>query len=181
MLRLLDKNSLYRCPTVAITDPVELEHAEQRWFYVVQSLSLPSEKSNLLKSSPLSRTSKRAQFSPFLGQNDLIRASGRTKQLNVAIFDVKHPVDLDSRHPLMRLLLEHLHKTHCHQSVDYLRALVQQSFAVVKLRTSLRTIVSQRVTSTPMMSDLPRERLAFKQPPYSNTSIDYFGPFFLSV
>ena len=31
------------------------------------------------------------------------------------------------------------------------------------------------------MSDLPRERLAFKEPPFSNTGIDYFGPFFVSV
>ena len=44
MLRLLDKNRLYRCPTVAITDPAELEHAEQRLSYIVQSESFLSEK-----------------------------------------------------------------------------------------------------------------------------------------
>ena len=60
MLRLLNKNSL-RCRTVAITDPAELEHAEQRLFYNAQSESFPSEQSNLLKSSPLSKTSKLAQ------------------------------------------------------------------------------------------------------------------------
>ena len=189
MLRLLNKNCFYRCPSAAITDPAELEHAEQRLFYIAQSESFPSEKINLLKSSPLGRTSKIAQYSPFIGPNGLIRASGRTKQLNVATFDVKHPVVLDGRHPLVRLLLEHLHKNHYHQGVDYLRALVQQRFAVVKLRTTLRTIVSRCVTCrkrraetlNPMMSDLPRERLAFKEPPFSNTGIDYFGPFFVSV
>ena len=31
------------------------------------------------------------------------------------------------------------------------------------------------------MADLPRERLAFKEPPFSNTGVDYFGPFFVSV
>ena len=89
----------------------------------------------------------------------------------------------------MRLRLEHLHKNHYHQGVDYLRALVQQRFAVVKLRTTLRTIVSRCVTCrkrraetlTPMMSDLPRERLAFKEPPFSNKGIDYSGPFFVWV
>ena len=104
MLRLLDKNSLYRCPTVGITDPAGLEHAEQRMFYIVQSESFPSEKSNLLKPRPRSRSSKIAQFSHFIGPNSLIRASGRTKRLNVATFDVKHPVVLDGRDHVVLLL-----------------------------------------------------------------------------
>ena len=66
ILRLLNKNCFYRCPSAAITDPAELEHAEQRLFHTAQSESFLSEKSNLLKSSPLSRTSKIAQHSPSL-------------------------------------------------------------------------------------------------------------------
>ena len=31
------------------------------------------------------------------------------------------------------------------------------------------------------MADVPRERLAFRSPPFSNTGIDYFGPFYVSV
>ena len=189
MLRLSSKSSLYKTSTAAITDPAELENAEQHLFYIVQTESFPMEKSNLLKSSPLSSKSKIAQFSPFIGSNGLVRASGRTKQLEIATFDLKHPIILDARHPLIRLLLEHLHAQHCHQGVDYLRALVQQRFAVVKLRTALRTIVSRCVvcrkrraeTLNPIMADLPRERLAFKEPPFSNTGVDYFGPFFVSV
>ena len=148
-------------------------------FYIVHFKSFPSEKSNLLKTSSLSRTSKKAQFFPFIRPNGLIRASGRTKQLTGATFDVKHPVVLDGRHPMVRLLLEHLHKQHCHKGVDYVRALVQQRFAVVKLRTTLRTIVSRCVkcrkgraeTLTAMMQDLPRERLAFKNPRFQTRAL----------
>ena len=147
------------------------------------------EKSNLFKSSSLSSKSKIAQFSPFIGSNGLVRASGRTKQLEVATFDVNYPTILDAHHPLIRLLLEHLHTQHFHQGVDNLKALVQQRFAVVKLRTALRTIVLRCAVCrkhraealTPIMVDLSRERLAFKEPPFSNTGVDYFGPFFVSV
>ena len=31
------------------------------------------------------------------------------------------------------------------------------------------------------MSDLPKERLAYQSPPFSNTVIDYFGPFYGTV
>ena len=128
-------------------------------------------------------------FSPFLGPNGLLRATGRTKQQEIATFDVKHPVLLDSRHPVVRLYLEHLHRKHCHQGVEYLRALIQQKFTAIKLRTVLRSIQSKCLvcrkrkseTVTPMMADLPRERLAYGYAPFTSTGLDYFGPFYVSV
>ena len=190
VLRLLSRNKDHKTNSCVITDPAELENSEQRLLYLTQAESFHAEKSNnLLKSTPLSKSSKIVRFSPFIGPNGLLPPSGRTRLLETATFDVKHPILLDARHPLVRLLLEHLHSQHCHQGVDYLRALVQQRFAVVKLRAVLRTIVSRCLTCrkrkaetlTPIMSDLPRERLAFKEPPFSNSGIDYFGPFFVSV
>ena len=192
LMRLIPKNEAYRSQTGLISDPSELENAQTKLFYLAQSESFPIEKKLLLKKSPLSRSSKLLQFSPFVGPNGLLRATGRTKQLDVSSFDAKHPVLLDSRHPVTRLFLEHLHRAHCHQGVDYLRALVQQQFAIVKLvklRTALKSIVQRCVacrkrraeTINPMMTDLPRERLAFKEPPFTNTGVNYFGPFNVAV
>ena len=146
LMRLIPKNEAYRSKTCTITDPSELENAQTKLFCLAQSESFPIEKKLLLKNSPLSRSSKLLQFSLFIGPNGLLRATGRTKQLDVSSFDAKHPVLLDSRHPVTRLFLEQLHRAHCHQSVDYLRALVQQQFAIVKLRTALRSIVQICVT-----------------------------------
>ena len=70
-LRLLPKNSEYRTIAGAITDPAELENAEQRLFYLTQAESFQVEKSNLLKSTPLSKTSELAQFSLFRTQRAL--------------------------------------------------------------------------------------------------------------
>ena len=189
MLRLLPKNESKRTDNGLITDPTELDNAQQRLFYLVQLESFNTEKKCLLKSLPLSKSSKIVEFSPFIGPNGLLRASGRTKQLDVASFDMKHPILLDSRHPLVRLFLENFHINQCHQGVEYLRALIQQQYAIVKLRPTLRSIVSRCITCrkrkaetlAPMMSDLPRERLAYREPPFRNTGIDYFGPFYVSV
>ena len=87
------------------------------------------------------------------------------------------------------MFLEHLHEKHYHQGVEYLRALIQQKFAIVKLRTTMRTIQTRCVTCrkrkaetlTPIMADLPKERLAFGSRPFTNTGLDYFGPFYVSV
>ena len=189
ILRISPTFSCNRTKTRTITDPVELESAEQKLFFLVQSESFPNETKNLLKSCPLSKPSIIKDFSPFIGPNGLLRAQGRTKHLEVANFDVKHPILLDSRHPAVRLFLEHLHEKHYHQGVEYLRALIQQKFAIVKLRTTLRTIQTRCVTCrkrraetmTPIMADLPKERLAFASRPFTNTGLDYFGPFYVSV
>ena len=173
ILRLLPKNEAYSSITGAITDPSELENAQMKLFCTTQSESFPTEKRNSLKNSPISSSSKILQFSPFIGPLGLLRATGRTKKLDVSSFDAKHPTLLDSHHPVTRLFLENFHRTHCHQGVDNLRALVQQQFAIVKLKTALRTIVLRCVTCrrkrraeflSSMMADLPRERLALKEP-----------------
>ena len=189
MLRLLLKNKSCRTVNGDITDPAELDNAQQRLFHLVQLESFNTEKKCLLKSSPLNKSSKIVEFSPFIGPNGLLRASGRTKQLDDASFDTKHPILLDSRHPMVRLFLENWHGKQCHQGVIYLRALIQQQYAIVKLRSTLRSIVSRCITCrkrkaetlTPMMSDLSRERLAYREPRFSNTGMDYFGPFCVSV
>ena len=189
ILRILPKFSCNRTKTKAITDPVELESANQKLFFVEQYESFPKESKNLLKSCPMSKPSIIKDFFPFIGPNGILRSQGRTKNLEVANFNVKHPLLLDSRHPAVRLFLEHVHEKHCHQGIEYLRSLIQQKFAIVKLRTTLRTTETKCVTCrkrkaetlTPTMADLPEERLAFAWRPFTNTGLDYFDPFYVSV
>ena len=106
ILRLLPKNEAYRSITGAITDPSELESAQMKLFCFTQSESFPTEKRNLLKNSPFSSSSKILQSFLFIGPQGLLRATGRTKTLDVSSFDAKHPILLDSHHPVTRLFLK---------------------------------------------------------------------------
>ena len=73
--------------------------------------------------------------------------------------------------------------------VSIIFALIQQKYAVLKLRSVFRSIrfncvlCKKRNTRPvqPRMADLPSERLAFQNPPFTNVSIEYFGPFYVTI
>ena len=104
-------------------------------------------------------------------------------------FNVRYPIILDAHHPFIKLFLEHTHAKLYHQGDEYLRSIVREHNRVLKLRSSLRSVKAhclrcqkfQAVTMQPIMSDLPKERLAYQSPPFKNTGVDYLRPFYVTV
>ena len=178
-MRLLPSHECYRNVNGSIIDPTELDEAERHLQYLVQGESFNAERTILLENKPVKRSSRIAPLSPFIGPNRLIRSAGRIKRLVEVDFDVKHPIVLDARHAFVKLFLRHTHLKHHHQSIDYLRAKMQERYTILKLRSSLRSIKSNCVTCRmfraatiqPIMADLPVERLAYQSPPFTNQSL----------
>ena len=170
VLRLLPKHARYRDLDGSVTDPTELDEAERHLQYLVQGESFETERKDLLDNKSFKRSSRIAPHSPFISPNGLIRSPNRIKRLMEAGFNVKYQIILDARHPFIKLFLEHTHVNHYHQSVEYLRSIEQQRYAVLKLRSCLRSIKAhcltcrefQAVTMHPIMSYLPKERLAYQ-------------------
>ena len=119
----------------------------------------------------------------------MIKTTGRVLRLVNTEFDTKHPILLDARHTLVRLLARSLHHKHFHQGLDHMRSVSNMKYAILGLRRLLRSIKNQCVTcrerkaSTiqPIMSDLPVERLGYKQPSFNRTDVGYFGPLYVPV
>ena len=188
-LRFLPKHAGYRNLDGSITDPTELDEAERHLQYLVQGESFATERKVLLGNKSVKRSCRIAPHSPFISPNGLIRSSGRIKRLIEVGFNVKYPIILDARHPFVKRFLEHTHVKHFHQGVEYLRSIMQEHYTVLKLRSSLRSIKAhclrcqefQTVTMQPIMSDSTKERLAYQSLPFTNTGVDYFGPFYVTV
>ena len=187
VLRLFPKHAGYRNLDGSITDPTELDEAERHLQYLVQGESFETERKDLFDNKSVKQSSRIAPHSPFLSPNRLIRSSERIKWLMEFGSNVKYQIILDARHPFVKLFLEHTHAKHYHQGVEYLRSIVQERYTQLKLRSSLRSIKPhclrcrefQAVTMQPIMSDLPKERLAYQSPPFTNTGVDCFGPFYV--
>ena len=188
-LRLLPSHECFLNADGSIIDPTELEEAERLLQYLVQGESFNAERKDFFENKPVKRISRIAPISPFIGPNRLIRLAGRIKRLFEVDFDVRHPIVLDARHAFVKLFPRYNHVKNNHQGIDYLRAKVQKSYTILNLRSSLRTIRSNCVTCRkfpaasiqPIMADLPVERPAYQSPPFTNSGVDYFGPFYVTV
>ena len=189
MLRKLPSQKHFRVKDLRITDPTELDIAESKLIHLAQMESFPVGLKTLTAGKPVKNSSKTATYSPFIGPAGIIRFTGRIVRLVNTEFDTKHPILLDARHTLVRLFARSLHHKHFHQGLDYMRSVLNMKYTILGLRRLLRSIENQCVTRRkckattiqPIMSDLPVERLGYKQLPFNHTGVDYFGPLYVPV
>ena len=164
-----------------------MENAETKLLYLSQVESF----SNDLLAAKKQKSGKLRllSYSPFVGPDNLLRSQSRLRRLSDVRHDTKHPVILHGKHHFVKLMLKHLHQMYHHLGFDYVRAQVGPKYIILKIRSILRTIRYQfipcrkrdTVIVNPMMADLPKERLGYLEPPFSNCGVDYFGPFFVST
>ena len=124
-----------------------------------------------------------------MGPAFLIRSTGQIRRLVETEYDTKHPIILDGRHTLVKWFLSDILYRYQHQFLDYLRAVIHLEFAILSLRSLLKSIEVHCLicrkrnakTVTPMIAELPVEKLGYRQPPFTNCGVDYFGPFYVSI
>ena len=105
-----------------ITDPTELDIAESKLNHLAQLDFFHLEIKTLTAGKPIKNSSKIATYSPFISPAGFIRSTGGIVHLLNTEFDTKHPILLDDRHILVRLLARNLRHEHFHQGLDYMRS-----------------------------------------------------------
>ena len=151
--------------------------------------TFPSELKLLRSGKIITKNSRIAKYSPIVAPAGILRSTGRISRLVNSDFNSKHPIIFDARHAVVRLLIKHLHVWNFQQGLDYMRAVVNLKYVVLNVRWLLRNIENTCVvcrkrkaqTVTHMTADLPIERLGYKQPPFPNTGVYYFGPFLVPI
>ena len=186
-LCILPNHAPFRSSDASICRPEEIQVAEAKRQFLVQSESFSFEKKQLLDEKHLARRNPISPYTLFIGPNALIRSSGRITV--EADYDIKHSILLDRCHPAVSPFLKKEHLVNYHEGADFLRACIQGPYTVLKLCSALRSIKFNCVlrckrsesSVQPMMADLPAERLSYGSPSFFNTGKYYFGPFHVSV
>ena len=187
LLRLSPRYRQFRYVNGKIEDPSGLENAKKKLLYLSQVDSFSNDL--LAAKGQKSGKPRLLSYSPFIGPDNFLRSQGRLRRLQDIGYDTKHPVLLDGKHPFIKLMLIYLHQSYHHLGFDYVRAQVGHKYIILKIRATLRTIRYQCIPCrkrdaaivNPIMADLPKERLGYLEPAFSNCGVDYFGPFFVSI
>lgn len=159
-----------------------IERAEKIWIQQAQLRTYASEIRLLQQGKPLPKTSSLYRLDPFL-QDQMLKVRGRINKAAV-VATKKTPIILHGRHPFTRLLVEHAHRLAGHANNERVINELRQRYWIVNLRPTVRAIalrcqfcrVRRATPAPPTAGDLPAERLAEAQRPFTNCGVDYFGP-----
>ena len=136
------------------------------------------------KGHPLTTSDQLNKLSLFPDENGFLRLQGRL-QHSESSFEIKHSILLSAKHYVVIKLIEDAHQAIFPGGTDNVRSVPRQVHWIIGLRNALRSVKAKCVkcrkqragVSQPFMAHLPRERLQERVFPFTNTGVDYFGPF----
>ena len=149
-----------------------------------QQVSFHDAYEKISKGQLLSASDQLNKLSPFLDKNGLLRLQVRL-QHSKSSYEIKHPTLFSAKRYVVIKLIEDAHRANFHEGTEDVRCVLRQEYWVIGLRNALRSVKAKCVkcrkqragVSQIFMADLPQERLQERVSPFSNTGIDYFGPF----
>ena len=165
----------------------EREAAEHWLLKQSQKRSFPTEYHALSHSGNTAPASRLRALTPMMTPTEgLIRVKGRLGHSELS-FSQRHPIIIDGKDILVKRMFEFLHKDLCHGGPSLLLSHTSSQYHVLGARKLIRTICSQctvcrRVLPSPMhqrMGELPTERIQDNQPAFTNTGMDFSGPYII--
>lgn len=142
-----------------------------------------SEYKLLLRNKQLPKKSALLKFNVFLDDHKIMRVRGRLQNSDLP-YDKKCPILLQSSHHFTKLLFEYEHKRLFHAGPQLLLASIRDTYWPIRGRNLARLCYRRCVrccrlkgqTVTPIMGNLPRQRLLAGGFPFENIGLDYAGP-----
>ncbi|XP_063541585.1 uncharacterized protein LOC134750352 [Cydia strobilella] len=137
----------------------------------------------------LPRTSRLSKLSVTIGDDGLMRLSGRIRTASQIRDEMKNPIVLDGKDPAVRLLVEHHHRRATHANTETVVNELRQDYHLLSLRSTVRNItynclfcrIRRAKQFQPVTGDLPEARLGHHKRPFTFTGLDYFGPVQVSI
>lgn len=185
------------CTKICVTKPVrfishlqpdQIETGEKLLLKATQEDAFSDDLDSLSLGEPLPKGSKIKKLSPYLESDGLIRMSGRIGAAE-APDDTKHQIILPAKNHVVDLLIDREHVANAHQGQETVFNNLQQRFWITDGRNAVKKAwircwtckVRKAKPIVPEMGSLPHYRLAYRQPCFTFTGVDFFGPMLVKV
>ena len=159
----------------------EITRAEEYLLRMVQKKAFSAEISALHNEKPIAASSHVRALFPTM-RNGLVCVGGRLQ--STPVDTEAHPIILPEHH-LTELIIREVHDGNGHIGANQTLATIRRKFYLLRGYKQVKRVLSNCVKcrkhhGQPMqqlMGDLPKERVAASQPPFTFVGVDYFGPF----
>ncbi|KAK7916727.1 hypothetical protein WMY93_012488 [Mugilogobius chulae] len=168
----------------------DVQAAELHLLQQSQRDSFPEEVDALATSKPISRQSRLVMLAPeYDAAVGLMRVGGRLRRAEDLDPDSMHPIILDPKHYVTKLLIKKYDTDLLHPGPERVFAELRRRYWILRGRESIKRhqhgcVECQKWRASPVvpkMADLPPARLRLYKPPFWSTGIDCFGPYNVKV
>ena len=174
-------------PQTGLLQSSEINSVRMALIAYIQAKAFESEIKALKTKGFIPASSRLFKLCPFI-KDGILRVGGRLKHAPTPL-DAKHQVILPASHHVTKLVARHYHVLLGHTGPRHLLSKLRQKYWVVNglklskeiCRDCMKCKKLRARPLTQLMADLPPERMHPNAPPFTNTGIDFFGPFFVTV
>lgn len=160
-----------------------LDVAESEIIQFSQRSHFGEEIKVLQKGRQLSNSSQLFKLDPFI-QDGTLRVGGRLNK-SAMPENAKHLAIISKHSKVATLILRDIHQRTGHYERSYVLAQLRRKYWIPQANSAIRKIINKCTVCRRMsgkvgeqkMADLPEDRLLPDKPPFTNTGVDYFGPF----
>jgi len=163
----------------------ELRDCENRLIKQAQLEDFKSEISALSSNKNISTDSKILNLNPKLDEDGILRADTRMKYAEFIPLDIRNPVILPRKNVITKLIVRQFHEQNNHCGTNHTLTALSTRYWVVHAREEIRDVEKncyeckrRKVkAATQIMGPIPSYRLGQSMRAFSQTAVDYAGPF----
>ena len=167
----------------------EMKNAEREILMSLQRKFFPKELTQLSKcgqadrAKSVNKSSSISRLDPIM-KDGLLLVGGRLRHTTIQT-EARNPIILPKKSHVVDLIVRNCHEIFGHVGREHVLSLLREKFWLVGGRTTVRRVLNACFTckkrnQLPMaqkMADLPPERVASQEPPFTYVGVDCFGPF----